>query len=128
VAALLLSTSFLLHRWPESFLLRRYVPTPHQERLHAILREIPPEASVSAQRPITVHLAHRRGLYRFPELGPAGGEVADLVVLDRALVDRETQMRPFEEGVAALPGKGYEKIRDEDSILVFKRAAPRRLP
>ena len=125
VAVALLSSSFLLHRWPESFLLRRFALTPHHERLHALLRDIPPDASVSTQRPISLHLAHRRRLYLFPDLGPAGHEPADFVVVDRVLLDRYTHGVPFEEGLAGLPGKGYEKIRDEDSILVFRRAAPR---
>jgi uncharacterized membrane protein len=125
VAVALLSFSFLLHRWPESFLLRRFALTPHLERLHALLRDIPPGASVSTQRPISLHLAHRRGLYHFPDLGPAGREPADFVLLDRALLVRYTQVGPFEEGLAGLPGKGYEKIREEDSILLFRRATPR---
>ena len=125
VAVALLSSSFLLHRWPESFLLRRFAPTPHHQRLHAIMRDIPAGASVSTQRPISVHLAHRRGLYHFPDLGPAGRDSADFVLLDRALLVRYTQVGPFEEGLASLPGKGYEKIREESSILVFRRAAPR---
>jgi len=120
-AVALLSGSFLLHRWPEPFLFRRYAPTAHHERLRAALREIPPEASVSTQRQISLHLAHRRGLYRFPELGPPGGEPADLVVLDRALLDRETQVRAFEERVASLPNKGYEKVREDDTIMIFRR-------
>jgi hypothetical protein len=125
VAVALLSASFLLHRWPETFLLRRFAPTPHHERLRALLRDIPPDASVSTQRPISPHLAHRRELYYFPHLGPAGREPADFVFLDRAPVVRYTQVGSFEEGVAGLPGKGYEKIRDEDSILLFRRASPR---
>jgi hypothetical protein len=123
-AVVLLSASLLLHRWPEPFLLRRYAPTAHHERLRAVLREIPPEASVSTQRPISLHLAHRRWLYRFPDLGPAGGHPADLVVLDRALLDRETQVRPFEDTVASLPARGYEKVREEGSILIFRRKPP----
>ena len=38
-AVMLLSGSFLLHRWPEPFLLRRFAPTAHHERLRAVLRE-----------------------------------------------------------------------------------------
>jgi hypothetical protein len=121
---MLLSGSFLLHRWPEPFLLRRFAPTPHHERLRAVLREIPPEASVSTQRPITLYLAHRQRLYRFPGLGPPGGEPADLVVLDRSLIDRETHIRPFEEGVARLPAKGYKKVREEGTIQIFQRNPP----
>jgi len=89
------------------------------------MRDIPRDASVSTQRPISPHLAHRRGLYYFPTLGPAGREPADFVFLDRALVVRYTQVGPFEQGLAELPAKGYEKILEEDSILLFRRATPR---
>ena len=48
------------------------------------------------------------------------------MLLDRALLVRYTQVGPFEEGVlAGLTGKRYEKIREEDSILLFRRATPR---
>jgi uncharacterized membrane protein len=128
LAVLLLSTSFVFHGWPESFLLRRYAVTPHHQRLHEVLREIPPDVSVSTQRPIAPHLSHRRALYRFQEPGPVGAEPADFVVLDRSLIERDTYRKPFEAGVARLPETGYEKVRDEDSILVFRRVPTGRTP
>jgi uncharacterized membrane protein len=127
LAVLLLSTSFVFHGWPEPFQLRRYAVTPHHQRLHAILEEIPRDASVSTQRSIAPHLSHRRALYRFQEPGPAGGEPPespDVVVLDRRLIERDTFRNAFEDGVATLGQTGYEKIRDEDSILVFRRGRP----
>ena len=108
VAVALLSASFLLHRWPESFLLRRFALTPHHQRLHALLSDIPPDASVSTQRPISPHLAHRRGLYYFPVLGPAGREPADSCCWT-GHSRRYTQVGPFEEGVAGLPARATRR-------------------
>jgi uncharacterized membrane protein len=128
VAVLLLSASFVYHGWPEPFLLRRYAVTPHHQRLYEALREIPPDASVSTQRRIAPHLSHRRALYRFVEPGPANAGPPDFVVLDRSLIERSAYRKSFEAGVARLPDAGYEKIRDEDSILVFRRVPAGQTP
>jgi uncharacterized membrane protein len=131
LAVLLLSTSFVFHGWPEPFQLRRYAITPHRQRLHEVLDEVPRGVSVSTQRSIAPHLSHRRALYRFQEPGPAGREPPEppeVVVLDRSLIERNTYRKAFEEGVARLGQTGYEKIRDEDSILVFRRVPAGRTP
>ena len=120
VAALLLATCFLFHGWSEAFHLRYYSTTEHHERLYAVLKAIPPEASVSAQTPISPHLSYRKALYHFPDLGPAGDQ-AQLVVLDTALIERDTVRKGIAQAVAALPTKGYGKILDEDGILVFAK-------
>jgi uncharacterized membrane protein len=121
LAAVLLASSFLFHGTPEALYLRRYSITPHHQLIYATLREIPPEASVSAQTPIAPHLAYRRALYHFPDLGPAPDGEAEFVILDERLIRRKTFRKLFVDGVAALPAKGYEKIRDEDGILLFRK-------
>ena len=121
VAALLLATSFLFHSWSEIFHLRSYSITPHHERLYAALATIPPDASVSAQTPIAPHLSYRKALYHFPDLGPSGGEAAELVILDRELITRNTFRKAFPGHVAALGPRGYEKVLEEDGILIFKK-------
>jgi uncharacterized membrane protein len=120
VAALLLLAFFLFHDWSEPFHFRYYSITPHHERLYAVLKTIPPGASVSAQTPISPHLSYRKALYHFPDLGPAGGE-AEVVILDTTLIERDTVRRAIRDAVAALPAKGYAKVLDEDGILVFQR-------
>ncbi|HXJ78295.1 MAG TPA: DUF2079 domain-containing protein [Candidatus Methylomirabilis sp.] len=120
VAAVLLLAFFLFHDWSEAFHLRYYSITPHHERLYAVLKTIPPAASVSAQTPISPHLSYREPLYHFPDLGPAGNE-AEVVILDTTLIERDTVRRAITDAVAALPAKGYAKILDEDGILVFER-------
>ncbi len=124
VAALLLAACFLFHGWSEAFHLRYHTISPHHARLHALLAAIPPEASVSAQTPISPHLSYRKALYHFPDLGPAEHQ-AQLVILDTALIERDTVRKGIAEAVAALPAKGYGKVLDEDGILVFeKQPAP----
>lgn len=122
VAALLLAASLFFHSWPETFHLRLYSITPHHERLYAALGTIPPDASVSAQTPIAPHLSYRKALYHFPELGPVGGETAEFVILDRLLIARDRFRNTFPGLVAGLASKGYEKVHDEDEILIFRRA------
>jgi len=124
VAALLLATCFLFHGWSEPFHLRYHTISPHHARLHALLAAVPPEASVSARTPISPHLSYRKALYHFPDLGPAEDQ-AELVILDTALIERDTVRKGIAEAVAALPAKGYGKVLDEDGILVFeKQPAP----
>jgi hypothetical protein len=120
VAALLLLVFFLFHDWSEAFHLRYYSITPHHERLYAVLKTIPPAASVSAQTPISPHLSYRRALYHFPDLGPASDE-AEFVILDTSLIDRDSVRTSVAEAVAGLPAKGYARIFDGDSILLFQR-------
>jgi uncharacterized membrane protein len=122
VAALLLATTFLFHGWSEIFHLRLHSITPHHEHLYAVLASIPPDASVSAQTPIAPHLSYRKALYHFPDLGPNGGEAAEFVILDRALITRNTFRKAFPGHVAALGPRGYETVFDEDGILIFRRA------
>jgi uncharacterized membrane protein len=121
LAVVLLSTSFVCHGWPEPFLLRRYAVTAHHRRLAEVLRDIPPDASVSTQRPIAPHLSHRPRLYRFQEPARAGVEPPEYVVLDPSLIERDSYRGPFEAGLAKLPEMGYEKERDEGGILVYRR-------
>jgi hypothetical protein len=113
----------LLHGVPETFYLRLYARTAHHERLAAVLQTIPADVSLSAWTEIAPHLAHRRALYRFPSLGPAGGAEAEMIVLDQTLVPRDGRAE-FAANVAVLPARGYEKRLDEDGILVFQKAAP----
>jgi uncharacterized membrane protein len=120
LAALLLASSFLFHGVPETFYLRSYSRTAHHERLSAVLQTIPAEAPLATWTEIAPHVAHRRALYRFPALGPDGTAEAELVILDETLVG-PNRRATFAEAVAALPSKGYEKILDEDGILLFRK-------
>ena len=80
----------------------------------------------AAQTPIAPHLSYRKALYHFPDLGPSGGEAAEFVILDRVLIwglfTRDPFRNAFPGLVAALAPKGYEKVLDEDGILIFRRA------
>ena len=123
LAATLLSGSLVFHGIPETFYLRAYARTPRDDRLESALRMIPPDASVSAWTKILPHLAHRRGLYRFPALGADGMDGAMYVMVDEDLLPR-TDREMAAEALAALPAKGYEKIFDRDGTVLFRRRAP----
>jgi uncharacterized membrane protein len=126
LAVLLLASSFLFHGLPETFYLRLYSRTAHHERLYAALQTIPADASLSTWGEIAPHVAHRRALYHFPMLGPGGSTEAEFVILDGTLASARSTV--FAEAVAALPAKGYEKVLDQDGILLFRRRASRQLP
>jgi hypothetical protein len=117
LAALLLASSALFHDFPEMFYVRLYSRTAHHERLDAVLRSIPADASLSTSGEIAPHVAHRRALYRFPALGPGGSVEADVVILDGTLAS----LGRVAEAIAALPGKGYDKVVDADGIVLFRR-------
>ena len=124
LAGVLLACSFLLHGLPETFYLRLYARTPHHEHLAAVLRMIPAGASVSTWTKILPHVAHRRALSRFPALGPDGAPPAEFVVIDDALLPR-TDRAAVAAALAALPAKGYDKIHDQEGIVLFRKQAAR---
>ena len=124
----LLAASFLFHGWSEMFYLRWYSPPPNRDALHAVLAAVPAGAAVSALPRLTSHLAERKTLYVFPKIGEGDVPVADYVVVDRRLVGHSRlyavdrlELARFDPELAALPGKGYEKIVDRDGIMVFRR-------
>jgi uncharacterized membrane protein len=122
LAGLLLASSLLFHGLPETFYLRLYARTAHHERLGTALRMIPPGASVSTWTKILPHVAQRRALYRFTALGPGGAVEAEFVIIDDTLLPR-TDTAAVTEALAALPARGYEKVLDEDGIVLFRKRA-----
>jgi hypothetical protein len=134
VAGLLVATTFLFHGWSEMFYLRWYAPPPNRQALTAVLATVPADAAVSTVTRLAPHLAHRKTLYIFPKLGDADFAVADVVVLDRNLVQgargygaNRWEVQRFEPELAALPAKGYEKILERDGVMVFRRYPMSRL-
>jgi uncharacterized membrane protein len=124
LAVLLLATSFLLHGLPEAFYLRLYSRTTHDDRLDAVLRTIPASASLSTWTKILPHVSHRRALYRFPALGPDDAVAAEFVIIDDRLLPR-TDVAAVREALAALPAMDYERVLDQDGIVLFRKRAAR---
>jgi uncharacterized membrane protein len=122
LAVLLLASSFLLHGLPETSYLRLYARTTHDDRLHAALRTIPDGASLSTWTKILSHVAQRRVLYRFPALGAGGETTAEFVIIDDRLLPR-TDTAAVAEALAALPAKGYQKVLQQDGIVLFRKRA-----
>jgi len=126
LAGCLLAGSLLFHGLPEAFYLRLYTRTPHHGRLDAVIRMIPADASVSTWTKILSHVSHRRALYRFPSLGFEHAPEAEFVLIDHTLLHR-TDVAEVTALLAELPGKGYEKVLDEDGIVLYGQAKPRGL-
>jgi len=122
LAGCLLAGSLLFHGLPETFYLRLYARTPHHERLDAAIRMIPAEASVSTWTKILSHVSQRRALYRFPSLGFEHSPAADFVLIDHTLLPR-TDVAEVTDVLAELPAKGYEKVLDEDGIVLYRKRA-----
>jgi Predicted membrane protein (DUF2079) len=122
LAGCLLAGSLLFHGLPEAFYLRLYARTPHHERLDAAIRMIPAEASVSTWTKILSHVSHRRALYRFPSLGFEHSPEAEFVLIDHTLLPR-TDVAEVTDLLAELPANGYEKVLDEDGIVLYRRRA-----
>jgi hypothetical protein len=122
LAGCLLVSSLLFHGLPETFYLRFYARTPQHERLDAAIRMIPAEASVSTWTKILPHVSHRRTLYRFPGLGFTDGPEAEFVLIDKTILPR-TDVAAVTAALASLPALGYEKVLDEDGIVLYRRRA-----
>ena len=89
----------------------------HLAALDAGVRIIPPDASVSAQTTIGPHLAHRRELYEFPNLGDA-----EYVIVDPTLpVTGQSRDAGYDGVLASIGELGYGEIFSRDGVRVLKK-------
>ncbi|NOZ30102.1 MAG: DUF2079 domain-containing protein [Chloroflexi bacterium] len=94
-----------------------YRVTEHHRLGEEIARQIPPDASVSAQPNLNPHVSQRRVLYRFPYVGDAEYifvDVSSLANKRNMFADIEAMIREGEFGI----------VRAEDGYLLLKRGAP----
>jgi uncharacterized membrane protein len=100
--------------------------TPRTERhrqIDRLLESIPAEAAVSSDTRTATHLAHRRGLFHFPDrLGES-----DYVAVDSRVVDHAWHASPEQTraAIASLPARGFEKLAEADGFFVFRRSSGR---
>lgn len=90
-------------------------PHPDKKTIDQIISQIPQTASVAASNNIGSHLAHRELLFTIP----LGVEEADYVIF--LLTGGESDNRELEIIKKLEKDKRYEKIRDINNFLVFKK-------
>jgi hypothetical protein len=89
----------------------------HADVSESMLREIPPDAIVSAQSAFVPHLAERVHIYQFPRV-----ENAKFVLVDKyGPLPYHDAEAGYDECLAALPLLGFDKSREEDGITLWVR-------
>lgn len=91
----------------------------HIAAINAMLARIPADAAVSAQTGLAAHLATRRKIYLFPELGDA-----DWIAADTRAQRFSATKTTYEEGLEELLcDRTFGPIVAEDGLLLFRRGA-----
>jgi uncharacterized membrane protein len=106
---------------------------PHAAQINAVLRDIPPTASVSATNPIVPHLSSRREMLGLPawQLRDDRGDVVDVdyIVADLhqlaqyevAFVDDRDRLRQFAPWLEARMQANYGITRYQDGVILLQR-------
>ncbi len=131
--------SFLI---PDSITPRVYVTLPqrwaHAASVRTLLREIPPDASISATTPLVPHLSSRRELVRFPYSLQVRNDAGNVVDVDSAAADlwqlqRQAPAFSHERGLLLtamawvdrmLADQSYGLIAEEDGVLLMQAEQP----
>jgi uncharacterized membrane protein len=104
---------------PPSFAadLDRFDVDHHAAVAQGFVREVPSQAIVSAQSPFVPHLSEREHIYEFPHI-----EDAEIVLLDDAGPVSGGEIAAGYAGcVAALPRLGFDEVRSEDGISLWRK-------
>ena len=116
----------LLFAWrsplPPSFAAERdrFDVDAHARLSAEFVRAVPPGAIVSAQSPFVAHLAERRKVYVFPRLLDA-----EYVLLDEyGPIPAEDVAGGYDVCRAALPRLGFDDVRSEDGISLWRKVRP----
>lgn len=105
-------------RSPYAFEHRPSMNQTHIAALDDAVRAVPDDASVSAQTTIGPHLAHREGLYEFPNLGDA-----EYVIVDPTLpVTAQSRDSGYDRMLASLGRLGYSELFSRDGVRVLRRS------
>jgi uncharacterized membrane protein len=92
----------------------------HATVAEAFVREIPPDAIVSAQSPFVPHLSARRDIYQFPRVLDA-----ELVLLDEmGPIPKDDLAAGYADCLAALPRLGFDEVREDDGISLWRKVRP----
>jgi uncharacterized membrane protein len=107
---------------PPSFAadLGRFDVDHHAAVAQEFVREVPSDAVVSAQSPFVPHLSERRHIYEFPRMEDAG-----IVLLDDAgPISAGELAAGYADCLAALPRLGFDEVRREDGISLWRKVRP----
>ncbi len=96
----------------------RFAVDAHARVARSFVGAVPAGATVSAQSPFVAHLAARERIYQFPRVLDAA-----YVLLDAyGPIPRDDLDAGYEACRAALPWLGFELVREEDGITLWRRA------
>lgn len=107
---------------PPSFAteLDRFEIDHHAAVARGFIRDIPEDAIVSAQSPFVPHISDRRHVYQFPRVLNA-----EIVLLDAAgSIPAQDLAAGFWDCVAALPRLGFDEMRRDDGISLWRKRRP----
>ncbi len=119
LVGVLMAGIFVLFGQSDILQLRKAWPRRQTWNLRAALMQVPPDARVSAQAAIAPHLANRRWLFIFPEVGSA-----NYVVLDSQLDRWPVRAKHVEDEVRKrVIEKGFELVFQRNSARIYRRSA-----
>jgi len=107
---------------PPSFAadLERFDVDHHAAVARGFVREVPPDAVVSAQSPFVPHLSEREHIYEFPRM-----ENAEFVLVDDAgPISGGEVAAGYVDCLAALPRLGFDEVRRDDGISLWRKVRP----
>lgn len=107
---------------PPSFAaeLDRFDVDHHASVARGFVREVPPDAIVSVQSPFVPHLSERQRIYQFPRVLDA-----EVVLLDDyGPVPVDDLAAGYADCLAALPRLGFDEVRRDDGISLWRKARP----
>lgn len=110
---------------PPSFAvdLERFDVDHHAAVARGFVREVPTDAIVSAQSPFVPHLSERRHVYQFPRVLDA-----EVVLLDDAgPIPVDDLAAGYADCLAALPRLGFDEVRNDDGISLWRKVRPAEL-
>lgn len=94
----------------------KFAPGEHASVARSFVDVVPPDARVSAQSNFLPHLTHRLDIYEFPRVADA-----EYVLLDNRRELPVYAETGFPECVHQLPGLGFQLLRSEDGITLWRR-------
>jgi len=107
---------------PPSFAadLERFDVDHHASVARGFVREVPPDAIVSAQSPFVPHLSERQHIYQFPRVLDA-----EVVLLDDyGPIPVDDLAAGYADCLAALPRLGFDEVRHDDGISLWRKVRP----
>ncbi|MFQ5915386.1 MAG: DUF2079 domain-containing protein [Nitrospinota bacterium] len=119
LAGVLMAGVFLFFGRSDTLHLRRSWPGEQARDVREALARVPALARVGAQAAIAPHLANRKWLYTFPEIGSA-----NYVILDPRLDPWPIKKKNFEDEVQKVEAKGFKLVFQRNGVRLYRRPSP----